>query len=628
RALLGTAWTGGGLVTIFDMAESPDGTRYARLCGLSNVSAYIYEPAAVETLRDMTFSLYGVPSDSAGILSDRYVNKVTGAFANSGGSFKMTGALSVTASSYIALGGGLISPTDTTQCQIAFYGEAGYLGYYNPVAIGQTVRIADHFPAATYVHVTFEGTSTGAVYLINPGDGLDRVMDMVSTGAIVDYFAPALVEAKRLNLTGGTTQAGHEYWRTTDYIPVVEGQVFYYTGQWSSSLAACVAGYGAGGAWSGNLLQPAANEHFLNRRVVIPAGVATIRGCYRNDYSPFSLLSTRSAQILQEGGGVDAVYLAPDAAYGRLSPDANTAAVHLFARGIVGDRAVTVGWAPGSGDFDRFAGDETLRIVKTVDGDATIKCRVTAGSGFVDLPEFPLRLIDPATVVSPAQAMNVIVIGTSFTSQLTPGDGDAVDGDGTWVNEFSRQLIGVGDQALSTNAALPAIDTGAEWGPVVAADIRAPLGLGNIYFRGTRGAGAVKHEGRGGWHPISYLQRTDVVGADGKSNAFWDPGGTPWGPLNSQMSLKYYVESNGFDDGTIVSGVNETGSNLLVILELVWNDVGNGTGAGPSATYVAMILDKFHEEYPDTDVWVLGVPAPPRHSFKGNPSSSVTKFYN
>ncbi|MFZ2869922.1 hypothetical protein, partial [Zavarzinia sp.] len=41
RALLGTAWTGGGLVTIFDMAESPDGTRYARLCGLSNVSAYI-----------------------------------------------------------------------------------------------------------------------------------------------------------------------------------------------------------------------------------------------------------------------------------------------------------------------------------------------------------------------------------------------------------------------------------------------------------------------------------------------------------------------------------------------------------------------------------------------------------
>lgn len=722
RIKIGSAWTSAGAATVWSMEDAPADTRYVRLCGLSNVSAYIYEPGAVETLRDTMFGLYGAPSDVAGVLSARYVNKVTGAFANSGGSFVMTDALAVTASSYIALTGGLISPTDTTQCQISFYNQVGYLGYYNPVAVGQTIRIADHFPAATYVHVTFEGASPGAVYLINPADGLDRVMDMVATGAIVDYFAPALVEAKRLNLTGGTTQSGHDYWRTTGYIPVVEGQVFYYTGRMSSALMACIAGYGASGTWASNLLTPVSNEDFLNRRVVIPPGVSTIRGCYRNDLSPFSLLSTRPAQVLQEGGDADVVFLAPDAAYGRLSPDANTAAVHLFARGIVGDRAVSVGWAPGSGDFDAFAGDEKLRVVKTVDGAATIKCRATVGSSWVDLGEFPLHLTDVSTVVSPAEALNIVVMTDSTGSQMSNGDPNAVDGNGTWINEMSRQLRGVGDQALSTNPALPAVDSGWEWGPVVAADIRAPLGLGNIYFRGTRGNGAVKHEGRGGWHPINYLQRdntmtlkvsapfvagnsvtgevsdgvtTEVVGpvafsvdsattlaalaaavqaamvtfgagptavvkdadeitlapkfsltfsnfivtggasqpvvtfpGDGKFNAFWGPGVAPWGPLNSQYSIRHYIENYGFDDGSIISGVNDTGSNLIVIIALGWNDVGNDTGAGPSATYMAMLLDKIHEDYPGAEVWVVSLWAPPAHSFKGNPSSAVTKFYD
>lgn len=699
---LGYAWTGETSETIYSISAAPAGTKYVRLSATNaTIEYYVYEPRMVTLIRDMMFSLFGTPNDAAGNLTNQYVNKSTGALANSS-SYRMTPSLPVTPDTYLSCQGGLITNTSATQCQAAFYADAAviisiaspaviaqaghsvvngravtltttgalptglaagttyyavnvvagvsyqlsatvggaaintsgtqsgthtaraYLGHFNPLAVGQTFRVGDLFPAATSALVIQRNGEVGAVYIIASSTGLSMALDMVASGEIVDYFAPSLVEDYRLTLTGGTTQREHAYWRTTKFIPVVPGQVFYVSAQDVSALGAVIAGYTAAEIFVENLLVGATGNDFVMRRVVVPAGVHKIRATYRNDVPPFALLSVRAAQAELTSTGADVVYLAPRAAYGRVNEP-----VFIMARGIVGDRAVPVGFAPDAGTFDEFYGDEKLRVTKSDAAAATVKIQAAVGSKTTDITTMALRLTDTSTAVSPAVAMNIVVIGDSTTSQLATGDGDSVDGDGTWVNEMSRQLTGIGLQALSTSAVLPEVDTGREMGPVVAGDIRAPLALSNIYFRGTRGTGIIKHEGRGGWHPSSYLDRTDAIGFDGKSNAFWDPGLAPWTSegITSQFSMKYYIEHNNFDVASIASGVLADGSNLLVILDLGWNPYGNQTGAGPSASHMQAIMDRIHLEYPNAKVWVMGLQAPPNSIVQSNASDSTEKYY-
>src|SRR5690606_34181326 len=128
------------------------------------------------------------------------------------------------------------------------------------------------------------------------------------------------------------------------------------------------------------------------------------------------------------------------------------------------------------------------------------------------LGSFDLVIAD--TPVSPSFPLNVIVIGDSTTAQY--------DDDGAAVNELSRRLTGVGRSIADS-----AVATGFAWnGPAMPAS----LDLDNIFFRGTLGSAAVKHEGRSGWRSSIY---TSMATASGKTNAFWDP-------VNNRFSMTYY----------------------------------------------------------------------------------------
>lgn len=717
-------------VHIYDVANAPSGTKYVRLSGYPNVECYIYNKFTIQTERDKLFSLYGLPiNNNTSSLINQYIIKSTGVTTNSN-TWRLTSKFAVTGNSYIASMGGLVSNADTARCQYAFYDASGtYLGYYNAKAKGQIIRVDTLFPTATSVRITMPAADVGEVYILNATEGFDRALDMVTHGGIVDYFALSDIEAERLNLTGSTTQHGHEYWRTTPYIPVKEGQVAFVSAQNVTGLGAVVAGYNSDQVWVSNLLAGATKDNFLNYRLVIPTGISYIRATFRNDTTPYRCELVQSVKALEEGNVTDIINLAPEDVYGRTDKP-----VYVFARGIVGDRAIPVAFAPNTGSFTKFYGDEKLRIEKGDTEEATFKVHAIAGSKTLDIATVNLRMVDTNALVSPSVPMNIVVIGDSTTSQLdTSGDPNAIDGDGTVVNEFSRQLTGVGIQALTPDVARmiisepfvagnsisgtitdgvtpktvgpiafdtnsnttlsnlaaaiqaklleyeaaagstavrsgsttilvtlktpitftgfvvtggasqptfsdtftpysggPEVNTGREWGPVVDADIRQAFGLTNIHFRGTRGTGIIKHEGRGGWKPISYLERTDVVGGDGKFNAFWDPSLAPWGPEGTtwQFSMKYFIESNGWDFGTIVSGVVEGGSNLLVIIALGWNDYGGNVGAGPSSTYIAAIMDQIHAEYPDATIWITSLWAPREGIFQSNTSTAVTKFYS
>lgn len=606
KTFLGYAWTGTGDYTTLDISTgAPAGTKYVRLTGGSNVKAYIYDRQAVDLMRHMLFSLYGLPIDAAGQLTNQYVNKSTGVVSNSS-SYRLTAAIAVTPESWLATTAGLISPLDSARAQYAFFDDTStYLGSYSPVAVGQAIKVGDHFPTAATVRVTMTSTETGAVHVLVSAEHLDRVMTMLAAGAILDYFALDTVTVERLTLTGGTTQKGVEPWRTTDYIEVVEGQVFFLAAQDVTALGAVIAGYDSDGLFVGNLVTGTTGQDFLWHQVTIPAGIDKIRGTYRSDTAPFFLYSVRPAAVSQSGSdtfnGVSA--LPPDAAYGRAGEP-----FWIFARGVVGDRAVPVTFVPQTGDFSAFQGAEKVRIVKADTSAATIKCRAVVGQGRVDISEFAAYV--SASPTSPASHINIVCIGDSTTSQLSSGDPESIDGDGTWVNELARQLTGTGDAALSVGAS--------EWGDIVAGDIRAPLSLTNIHFRGTRGTGTIKHEGRGGWRPLSYLERTDTVGGDGKFNAFWDASLTPWGPVGTdwRFSMKYYIENNSWDIGSTTQGVTATGDNLLVIIALGWNDYGGNIDAGVSATHMAYLIDQIHAEYPNAMVWVLSLWAPPETILK------------
>lgn len=613
---LGAAYTGSDTIHSLVIADvAPAGTTRVRLSGLAAVTVYAYDRASLRVQRDALFGKYGLPADAAGNLVAGYVNKTTGAVAT-GGSYFVTGLLPITAGAYISCDAALISPSSANQAQLAFYGPSGYLGYVNPIAVGQIIRVADYFPSATGVRVTMPPAGTGAVYIVGAAPGLAEGVDMLVNGALVDYFSPGLVVGGRLTGGGGITQPTHEYWRTTKSIPVTAGQVFRLTAQdvTDSGGAPVVAGYNADGTYWGPILTAPTNADFLNYRLEIPVGPVTMKVTFRIDKPPYSLFGARTAQAAQETSQTssDTIYLAPTEAYGRLGED-----MYLYGRGIVPDRAVSVAWAPGApGQFDDFEDiGGKLHLKKTAAGPATVQLRAIKGTGRIAIaPAIDIRLVNAP--VSPTVPLNIFTIGDSTTSQLNlSGDPDAIDGDGTWVNEASRQLTGIGTAALTVGGGEPGQ-------PIVLGDIRASLGLSNIFFRGTRGAGPVKHEGRGGWHPEDYLKKS-VDGA-GKVNAFWDAGMTPWGPAGTyRFSMQFYIESNGWDAASLSTGVLPDGSNAVVIIPLAWNDWGNGTEPGVSAGHMGLLIDKIVEQYPLIRVVVPSLWAPPAVMIKQNSGSTI-----
>ncbi len=625
RAFLGYDYSGAGTETFFTISvDAPAETRYVRFTAESTaIECYTYEPELLAFIRNALFSFYGVPNDGAGTLREVIVNKSTGVESNSS-SYRTTGMLPVVADSYVAVMGTLIANSVPSVAQITFFDESSaFLGFYNPRAIGQSTRIGSLYPDARFIRVTQRAADYKAVFIGGSFPDADRAHDMLAHGAIVDYFRLDTIIPGRLTALGGITQPTSANWRTSTFVPCVEDQVFYYSAQdvTSSGGAPQIAGYDENKAFTTAILAASTGADFENYRFTIPAGVSFIRATFDITKNPYKLESARAAQAAEERSQTanSVISLMPEEAFGRVGEP-----VYLFGRGIVPDRGVPIAFTTGDGDFNAFQGDEKVRILKNGSGHITsgltVKCRATVGTSRIELGELALRLSDPATISSPSSPINIVCIGDSTTSQLA-SDPEVIDGDGTWVNEFSHQLTGVGVRALDV-----ATQAGSEWGPVVAADLRAALALTNIHVRGTRGTAAVKHEGRGGWHPSDYLLK-DVDGS-GKTNAFWNPGMTPWGPTNNyQFSMEYYIDNNDWESTDLASGVVSGGANLLVIIALGWNDWGNNTEPGVSGGAMAALMDKIHEEYPDAKVWVPSLWAPPPIILKQN-TGSVERWYS
>ena len=243
-----------------------------------------------------------------------------------------------------------------------------------------------------------------------------------------------------------------------------------------------------------------------------------------------------------------------------------------FARSILPNRNFTVDWAPETATERSF-------IVDNSEGNLQqhyIEARIANGNlplpiGFV---KFPFH-----TFTNPTEALNIIALGDSTTL----GTGSNVGGSyKDWVNEMSWQMTGVGDRALAGNTYFTSAS------------------LSNVFVRGTEGDNAVKHEGRGGWSAEDYLT---IASKGSVFNAFWNP-------VSEAFDFDYYLTNNGFDVGSVATGVNASGSNCLVIIQLGWNDI-QAKGAEASATDLGILIDAIKATRTNTKFLVLGLPPTP-----------------
>ncbi|WP_155931561.1 hypothetical protein [Methylopila sp. 73B] len=307
------------------------------------------------------------------------------------------------------------------------------------------------------------------------------------------------------------------------------------------------------------------------------------------------------------GGGASRTYvpLRPPAAYGRLPGP-----VRLHMSGIIVDAELDLVWSIPRAD-------PKLAIVYPV--ASTDPTPITAQYGYWDpadgalksLGSFPIYWAPTvANLVEPAVTQWFIATGDSTMDAqagvLTPG---------SWWNEASRQLTGVGATLTVTDQ-----DTGA----VIPA--RPAGSLTKIKFFGTLGTGPVKHEGRPGWSMFEYNNKlTTGSGVNLKTNPYYDatrPAGRRMNPA------KYCRDNNLMADGSLNAngvampdGVLSNFSNLNIVFAVGWNNVYGPTpdpaqNAIEARSDMEVALDSCHETAPGAKCIVFGIGAPPKTIFK------------
>ena len=558
--------------------------RYVRLsnAATSNASIRLIENV-FEVLDHDLAAAVGPFANLAAMVTNGYLDKVTGA-ETANNNYRRTAHIAVTPATIIVRNAPLLSK-DLAVAPLAFYDAAGtFLGSYSPRFRAERVRVGAIYPAAATVRASRHLSHAMDLRVAEPP--AYATLPLLG-GMIVDYFA-------RDNLTVGYINTGdHQItaaaaWRTTPMIPVREGQKFLLTTLGAAGLATHVSLWDENEAWVRNLLVGPGNGVPIDGyEVTIPAGTgAAFARVSGTTGGALKLLGVDIQSAAPTAGPRDIGVFAPDQIYALQGE-----AIYLYARSIVADRSVPLAWNLSE------ANEDVCRITPADAADIPVKLRTRNEDGSVrELAAFPVKVT--GTPVSPSSARNVIMLGDSIT------EGISVAGlQGAIPNELCRRLTGMGT-ALLAGGQSP-----------------APLALGNIHFRGTRGDQPIKHEGRGGWRAIQYYTYAELGGV---TNAFWNPAANSGG---GGFDLDHYLTSNGFDAATTPGGVNADGSNLTIIIELGWNDLYRSDRTPVStAADIGTLIDHIRASArgAQADIWVSGLSPGARTNIK--PFSSGERY--
>ena len=550
----GTAWTDGGLYQSAGIAD--DSVPFAKMG--------VIERNIIQMAQRDIANIMGTVVDFALSPASGYIAKATG-IETASASWRRTGFVPVRATSVINKNSTGMVNSVSAAASIAFYDAAKtYLGYYNHNTLAAfSVTAGDVYANAAYVRACFAATSTTTLTVSEPFPGSGRllpdILQILNSSVIYDIFTVGNITNEYINQSG--VAVGGSNWRTTDYIPCVDGQTFIYTGTGHDTLVSSVS------LWD-------VNKEFLESLVIgarVENQLVTVDNASAA-YVRASAATTASYSFYGHNRGTitpkTLSYLAPAQAYALQDEP-----LYMYARGIIADRSVDVAWNISQSNPD------VCKITPTDTDPIPVKLRAIRDDlSTLEIADF--NVLVTGTPTSPAAARNIICLGDSLTLAINSIEG-------AYPNELCRRLTGTGT-ALLAGALSP-----------------AALSLSNIYFRGTLGDQPVKHEGRGGWAANDYLNSASVGEV---SNAFWNP-------TTEEFDLDYYLTENGFDSGSIGTGVDATGTNLTIVLLLGWNDVYTST-AEASAANLATLIDKIRVSKSACDIIVVGLNPPPQVNFK------------
>jgi len=488
--------------------------------------------------------------------------------------------------------------TGTTSFPVAYYDKNKAFVSTPLAGLKSYVNVRLSVPAGV-AYVRMSSRSDGSyVYsfkvLFYPGDPKISQTAANNSAAIGNMFTfrdySNVTFVGHLDNTTGNYIAGNANLVTTDFIATKPGFPVQYmggSGNPGTSTACSMVYYDANKALVMIPLQTGSYPTLLTLTVPVntSAPIAYVRMCSTTlAYSG----NPHTFAVGELAGGFTAPVPAsfmPPVGYGRQGDT-----YRLYPFGILGasmmDQGTEVLWNLISGSFDYcefIPGSSDDNIAITLTTRDISNNRVNCGTNTLKVTH---------TTKNPTSFVNIICLGDS----VTRGTGSTIDGDGAWPNEFSRRLTGVGTAIPSTVSP-------------------AALSLTNIGIRGTLGTKTIKHEGRGGWGISHYLTQSSY---GGYTNAFWNPG-------TSKFDLAYYLQQNNFNAAQTANGVDATGSNLVMLILLGWNDLSTDP-IDTIGTNLNTMLDIIHTSHPNCKIKLIGLAGPPPIFFRtiGNPSSAIT----
>lgn len=538
-------------------------TKYVRLSYQFNVATkiYIVEPDQIKLFDDFVVPYIGKPTNVAGSMTVGYATKTDGSFVALAG-WGITGFLPVDATSVVTRDADPVA-TSSAVAPVACYDvNQNYLGYIQNIDRAEKLKIGRKFPTVKFIRVSVASPASipYAVYIqtqaaVNINDQV-KALDILNS----DFFTAVDIQNGYISLSGVYTPSAN--WTVTPLVPCKLSQVFVYSGRGGPTVSG-VALFDKNGV-------------FLESVYNNSSAVTDVKIVISNANARYVRASTQTATAHKFVG----IELPRPAAastskqYSTIVPSAVYALknepIFLFGDGIVGN-ADNMAWNISESNH------KVCKITPTTATSIPIILQTTEDlNAKKTLASFNVVVTD--TPVNPPAVRYFLTIGDSTTKGIANAGIE-----GAWPNECSRRLNGVGYQLLSN-----------ELSP-------APLSMTNLQFIGTIGDKIIKHEGRGGWRASHYVNNASV-GDPPVINVFWNP-------ATSQFDLSYYLNQNGF------SGVNSTGSNLTIIIQLGWNDVYNSS-AKQSAIDLGLLIDKIRSTHANTDIICLGLNQAPEINFK------------
>jgi hypothetical protein len=517
--------------------------------------------------------LSGVKTDISGTQLNGYIAKATGVYTAAAG-WKSTDFVDIYPQYLVRkVGSSLDTSGGSAATTIAFYDSAKvFLGtIIGIIPADFTFYPKDYYPTARYVRATSSTTATLALY-VTPVIKTDNIEDLnlmksdVYNKALQTFDYASLATTGYYN-TSGVVTAGTS-WRHVDLIACKEGDKFYYTGI-TSSVALAVVG------WNSDLsvmtvLVGNQSTQATDKLIIVPAGIAFIAASSRMTGSdvfafkgtrinvPYSILNTEA---------LPANFM-PKKAWGK---QGDLFRMNPF--GIIAKHPLTASIDMVWNNQNSNERSLQYTIGAEASKDLTLSVRDSSGR-MVSLGTTTLNITH--TTQNPATPQVFMHWGDSTVDGIA-----SANISGAIINEVSRRLTGTGT-ALMTGSESP-----------------TALSLANIKFIGTRGDQPIKHEG----YPGSGAQDFNLYSTiGGLPNAFWNP-------TTLQFDFDYYLSHNNFNDTQITGGVNATGSNLTILLQLGWNHVYQNTIAEAKA-YMRILFDKVKLSRSAVRFKLIGMPGP------------------